>query len=60
MKRYWILFVVLTAAIYVKSRSLDFRPGTTREETIRQLIKEINELKKNQENRSVVLENNRH
>ena len=60
MKRYWILFVVLTAAIYIKSRSMDIRPGTSREETIRQLKKEINELKKNQENQSVVLENNRH
>ena len=60
MKRYWILFLVLSAAIYIKSRNLDIRPGTTREETIGELKKEINELKKNQENQSMVLGNNRH
>ena len=60
MKRYWILFVVLMTAIQIKSRTLELRHGATREQTARQMQKEINELKKNQENKWVVFENNRH
>jgi len=60
MKRYWILFVVLMAAIQIKSRTLELRRGTSREQAIRQMQKEINELKKNQENKWVVFENKPH